>query len=111
MLLKKTFFKLMNNSVFGKTIENIRKRVDVRLLTSKEKQVKLASKPTYGRRKIFYDNLVAGHKIKETITLKTPAYVGMCILDLSKTPMYDCHYNYIKQKNGNKAKLLFNDTV
>ena len=100
----------MNNSVFGKTIENIRKRVDVRLLTSKEKQVKLASKPTYGRRKIV-DNLVAGDKINGTITLKTPAFVGMCILDLSKTPMYDCHYNYIKQKNGNKAKLLFNDTV
>ena len=70
----------MNNSVFGKTIENIRKRVDVRLLTSKEKQVKLASKPTYGRRKIFYDNLVAGHKIKETITLKTPAYVGVLLI-------------------------------
>ena len=60
--------------------------------------------------KIIYDNLVAEHKIKEKITLKTPAYVGMCIRDLRKTPMYDFHYNYIKQKYGNKAKLLFTDT-
>ena len=107
---EKDFFKLMNNSVFGKTMENIRKRVDVRLVTSKEKLSKLASKPTYVSSKIFNENLVAVHKIKETLTLNRPAYVGMCILDLSKTLMYDFHYNYIKQKYGNKAKLLFTDT-
>ena len=107
---EKDFFKLMNNSVFGKTMENIRKRVDVRLVTSKEKLSKLASKPTYVSSKIFNENLVAVHKIKETLTLNRPAYIGMCILDLSKTLMYDFHYNYIKQKYGNKAKLLFTDT-
>ena len=107
---EKDFFKLMNNSVFGKTMENIRKRVDVRLVTSKEKLSKLASKPTYVSSKIFNENLVAVHKIKETLTLNRPAYVGMCILDLSKTLMYDFHYNYIKQKYDNKAKLLFTDT-
>ena len=105
---EKDFFKLMNNSVFGKTMENIRKRVDVRLVTSKEKLLKLASKPTYVSSKIFNENLVAVHKIKET--LNRPAYIGMCILDLSKILMYDFHYNYIKQKYGNKAKLLFTDT-
>ena len=107
---EKDFFKLTNNSVFGKTMENIRKRVDVRLVTSKEKLSKLASKPTYVSSKIFNENLVAVHKIKETPTLNRPAYIGMCILDLSKTLMYDFHYNYIKHKYGNKAKLLFTDT-
>ena len=107
---EKDFFKLMNNSVFGKTMENIRKRVDVRLVTSKEKLSKLASKPTYVSSKIFNENLVAVHKIKVTLTLNRPAYVGMCILNLSKTLMYDFHYNYIKQKYDNKAKLLFTDT-
>ena len=107
---EKDFFKLMNNSVFGKTMENLRKRVDVRLVTDKEKLLKLASKPTYVSSKIFNENLVAVHKIKETLTLNRPAYVGMCILDLSKTLMYDFHYNYIKQKYDNKAKLLFTDT-
>ena len=107
---EKDFFKLMNNSVFGKTMENIRKRVDVRLVTDKKKLTKLASKPTYISSKIFNENLVAVHKIKETLTLNRPAYVGMCILDLSKTLMYDFHYNYIKHKYGEKAKLLFTDT-
>ena len=91
-------------------MENIRKRVDVRLVTSKEKLLKLASKPTYVSSKIFNENLVAVHKIKETLTLNRQAYVGMCILDLSKTLMYDFHYNYIKQKYGKRVKLLFTDT-
>ena len=107
---EKDFFKLMNNSIFGKTMENIRKRVDVRLVTNEKKLLKIAAKPTYVSSKIFNENLVAVHKIKETLTLNRPAYVGMCILDLSKTLMYDFHYNYIKQKYGSKAKLLFTDT-
>ena len=107
---EKNFFKLMNNSVFGKTMENLRKRVDVRLVTDKEKLLKLASKPSYVSSKIFNENLVAVHKIKETLTMNRPAFVGACILDLSKTFMYDFHYNYIKYKYGDKAKLLFTDT-
>ena len=107
---EKDFFKLMNNSVFGKTMENIRKRVDVRLITDGKKLLKMSSKPTFVCSKIFNEDLVAVHKIKEVLTLNRPAYVGMCILDLSKTLMYDFHYNYIKQKYGDKAKLLFTDT-
>ena len=83
----------MNNNVFGKTMENTRKRVDVRLETDDKKLSKLVAKPTYVNSKIFNENLVAVHNIKETLTLDRPAYVGMCILDLSKTRMYDFHYN------------------
>ena len=107
---EKDFFKPMNNSVFGKTMENIRKRVDVRLVTNEKKLLKMTSKPTYVSSKIFNENLVAVHKIKETLTLNRPAYVGMCIPDLSKTLIYDFHYNYIKSKYGDKAELLFTDT-
>ena len=81
---EKDFFKLLNNSVFGKTMENIRKRVDVRLVTDQKKLSKLASKPTFVNSKIFSEDLVAVHKIKETLTLDRPANEGMCILDLSK---------------------------
>ena len=107
---KKDFFKLMNNSVFGKTMENLRKRVDVRLVTNEKKLDKLTSKPTFVSSKIFNENLMAVHKIKEMLTLNRPAYVGMCILDLSKTLMYDFHYNYIRKKYNDRAKLLFTDT-
>ena len=82
---EKDFFKLMNNSVFGKTTENLRKRVDVRLVTNEKQLDKLTAKPTFVSSKIFNENLMAVHKIKETLTLNRPAYVGMCILDLSKT--------------------------
>ena len=107
---KKDFFKLMNNSVFGKMMENLRKRVDVKLVTNEKKLDKLTSKPTFVSSKIFNENLMAVHKVKEMLTLNRPAYVGMCILDLSKTLMYDFHYNYIKKKYNDKAKLLFTDT-
>ena len=107
---EKDFFKLMNNSIFGKTMENLCKRVDVRLVTNEKKLDKLTSKPTYVSFKIFNENLMAVHKVKETLTLNRPAYVGMCILDLSKTLMYNFYYNYIKKKYNNRARLLFTDT-
>ena len=91
-------------------MENLRKRVDVRLVTDEKKLDKLTSKPTYVSSKIFNENLMAVHKVKETLTLKRLAYVGMCILDLSKMLMYDFNYNYIKKKYGNRAKLLLTDT-
>ena len=107
---EKDFFKLMNNSVFGKTMENLRKRQDIKLVTDEENLLRWASKPSFISCKIFNEDLVAVHKTKTTLILNRPAYVGMCILDLSKTLMYDFHYNYIKSKYGDKARLLFTDT-
>ena len=79
-------------------------------MTNEKKLDKLTSKPTYVSSKIFNENLMAVHKVKETLTLNRPAYVGMCILDLSKMLMYDFHYNYIKKKYNNRARLLFTNT-
>ena len=107
---EKDFYKLMNNSVFGKTMENIRNRVNVQLVTSKEKFKKLVAKPNFKSRKIFSENLVSVHMKKTSLTMNKPVYLGMCILDLSKIIMFDFHYNYIKPKYGNNAKLLFTDT-
>ena len=107
---EKDSFKLMNNSVFGKTMENLCKRVDVRLVTNEKKLDTLTAKPTYVSSKIFNEHFMAVHKVKETLTLNRPTYVGMCILDLSKMLMYDSHYNYIKKKYNNRARLLFTDT-
>ena len=107
---EKDFFKLMNNSVFGKTMENIRNRVNVKLVNTEEKFKKLSAKPNYKGCKIFNENLISVHMKKTSLTMNKPVYLGMCILDLSKTIMYDFHYNYIKPKYGEKAKLLFTDT-
>ena len=108
---EKDFYKLMNNSVFGKTMENIRNRVDVKLVNTEEKLRKLAAKPNFkGPPKIFSENLISVHMKKTSLTMVKPVYLGMCILDLSKTIMFDFHYQYIKSKYGDKAKLLFSDT-
>ena len=107
---EKDFFKLMNNSVFGKTMENIRNRVNVKLVNTGEQFKKLAAKPNYDGRKILGENLVSVHMKKTSLTMNKPVYLGMCILDLSKIIMFDFHYNYIKPKYNNKAKLLFTDT-
>ena len=106
---EKDFFKLMNNSVFGKTMENLRKRVNIELVTDEKRLNKLSAKPTYVSSKIFNENLVGVHTKKERLLLDKPSYVGMCILDLSKTHMYDFHYNYIKKKYPD-SQLLFTDT-
>ena len=107
---EKDFFKLMNNSVFGKTKENLRKRSNIKLVSDPQVMIKLASRPTYLSHKIFHENLVAVNIKPVKIRLDKPSYVGMCILDLSKTLMYDFHYNYIKKKYSDGAQLLFTDT-
>ena len=107
---EKDVFKLMNNSVFGKTMENIRNRVDIKLVNDKKQAEKLSAKHNFNHCNIFSEDLVAIHMKKTKLVFNKPVYLGMCILDLSKTLMYDFHYNYIKRKYGNKAKLLLTDT-
>src|SRR5271166_2546905 len=107
---EKDFFKLMNNSVFGKTMENIENRVDIRLVSDEKQAKKLAAKPNYDKCTIFDANLIAVHMKRTKLLYNKPIYLGMCILDLSNTLMYDFHYNYIKKKYGDNAMLLFTDT-
>ena len=107
---EKDFFKLMNNSVFGKTIENIRKRQNIHLVDNRKKALKLSSLPNFDRCTIFDSNLIAVHMKKTEVYFNKPVYVGQSILDLTKTLMFDFHYNYIKKKYGKKSELLFTDT-
>ena len=104
------FFKLMNNFVFGKTMENIRNRVDVNLVNSEKKATKLAAKPNFKHCTIFSEHLCAIDMKKKNLVFNKPVYLGMSNLDLSKTLMYDFHYNYIKPKYGERVRLLFTDT-
>ena len=86
---EKNFFKLMNNSVFGKTMENVRKHRDIKLLTTEEKRIKLVSEPNYYSTKHFSDNLLAIEMKKAKVKMNKPVYLDMSILDISKTLMYE----------------------
>ena len=105
---EKDFFKLMNHTVFGKTMENLRKRINVKLVNNAKNYVRSISKPSFVSQKLFSKNVVAIHEIKPVLTFNKPIYVGFSILDLSKLLMYEFHYKYIKSKFD--AKLLFTDT-
>ena len=107
---ERDFFKLMNNSVFGKTIENIRKRQNVEIVDNRKRASKLTSRPNFERATIFDKNLIAVHMKKTEVYFNKPVYVGQAMLDLSKTLMFDFHYNYIRYKYRDKAELLFTDT-
>ena len=91
-------------------MENIRNKIEVRLVTDEEEARKLISKPNYHHRKIFSENLILIRMKKTHLVFNKPTYVSMSILDLSKTLMYAFHYDYIKQKYGDLAKLIFTDT-
>ena len=104
--------KLMNNSVFGKTMENLRKRINVHLVKGNNeinKLKKLIAKPSFNAFKVFNENLAVVHMHKDTLKLNRPIYVGMSILYLSKHLMYDFYYNYLKRQYSS-CNLLYTDT-
>ena len=88
----------MINSVYGKTIENLRKRINVRLVNNAENILKYTSKPTDITHKIFDKDFAAIHEIKQVLILNKPIYVGFTVLELRKWLMYDFHYYFIKKK-------------
>ena len=90
----KDFFKLMSNSVFGKTMENVRQHRDIKLVTTEEKRIKLVSEPNYHKRKHFSKNLLEIEMKKTKVKMNKPVYIGMSILDISKTLMYEFWYNF-----------------
>ena len=106
---EKDFFKLMNNSVFGKTMENVRKHSDIELVTTEERTNKLVSEPNY-HTKYFSENLSAIEMKKTKVKMNEPVYLGMSILDISKTLMYEFWCEYIKPKYKEKAKLCYMET-
>ena len=107
---EKDFYKLLNNSVYGKTMENLRNHTTVELVTSKERLRKVIAKPNVKLFKIFHENLAAVEVKKSKLILNRPIYVGMSILDISKAHMYDFFYNHLKPKYGENMKLNFTDT-
>jgi hypothetical protein len=109
---EKDFFKLMNNSVFGKTMENLRKRIRVDLVRGDEldKMRRLVADPAFISQKIFSDDLAAIHSVKSKLKLNRPIYVGQAVLDLSKYRMYDFWYNHLKRVYGDRVQLLYTDT-
>ena len=107
---EKDFFKLMNNSVFGKTMENIRKHRDIKLVTNRKGFCKYVMKPNFKGSKRFSENLVGVEMGKTKIVMNKPVYLGQAILDLSKIVMYEFHYDYIKPKYGDKINLCYMDT-
>ena len=93
----------MNNAVFGKTMEIVRKHRDIKLVTTKRRRNYLVSEPNYHTTKFFTENLLAIEMKKTEILMNKPVYLGLSILELSKILMYEFWYDYVKLKYGEKA--------
>ena len=107
---EKDFFKLMNNVVFGKTMENVRKHRDTKLETTNKRRNQLVSEPNYHATKCFSENLLTIEMKKIKVKMNKPVYLGLSILEISKTLMYEYWYDYIKPKYGDNVKLCYMDT-
>ena len=109
---EKNFYKLMNNSVFGRTMENLRNRVVIRIVRSNETEKirKLIASPLYSRHVLFSNDMAGIDMRKNKLLLNKPVYTGMTILDNSEILMYDFFYNELKKQYGSKCELLYMDT-
>ena len=107
---EKDFLKLMNNSVFGKTKENVRNHRDIKMVTTDKRRSILASEPNYHSTKNISKDLLIMEMKKTEVKMNKPIYLGQVILDVSKMLMYEFWYDYIKPKYGDKARLCYMDT-
>ena len=107
---EKDFFKLMKDPVFGKTMANVRKHRDIKLGAADRRRNQLASEPNYYTTKYFSEKLMAIDMKKTKGKMYKPVYLGMSILNISKTLMYKFRYDYIKLKYQDSAKLCYTDT-
>ena len=107
---EKDLFKVMNNAIFGKTMENIRKHRDIKLVTTDEKRNKLVSEHNYHTINYISEDLSIIEMNKTKVKMNKPIYLGLSILDISKILMYEFWYDYMKPKYGNKVKLCYMDT-
>ena len=101
----------MNNSVFEKTMKNVRKQKKIKLVTTDKRRSQLVSEPNYDTTKHFSENLLVIEMKNVKIKMNKPVYLGLSILGISKTLMYEFWYDYIKPKYRNNAKLCYMDTV
>ena len=108
---EKDFYKLMNNAVFGKTMENIRKHRDIKLVNNEEAYLKASMKPSFKSGTLFGPNLMGCKMGKIKVVMNKPVYLGQAILDVSKIVMYEFHHDYIKHKyDDDKLTLCYMDT-
>ena len=107
---EKDFYKLMNNAVFEKTMENVRKHTDIKLVTTDMRGNQLVSEPNHHTTKWFSEKLLAIEMKKTKVKMNKPIYLGLSILEISKTLMYEFWYDYMKPKYGNTMKLCYMDT-
>ena len=107
---EKDFFKLMNNAVFGKIMENVRKHRDIKLVKTDKKRNKLVSEPNFHTMKLIDNNLAIIEMKKVKVKMNKPIYLGLSILDRSKITMHEFWYDYVKIKYQDKARLCYMDT-
>ena len=100
----------MNNTVFGKTMENVRKHRDIKLVITDERRNQLLSEPNYHTTKLFSENLLAIEMKKTKVKMNKPVYLGLSVLKISKALMYEFWYDYVKPKYGDNVKICYMDT-